>query len=333
MNKHIVGASVLALAILHAPTASAASAASAENAQARDFPRRTITIIDPYPAGGSTDVLSRLLGEQMGRALGQPVVVEARPGAAGTIGSAKVARARPDGYTLLVGNPGPNAIAASAFSRLPYDVEKDFAPIMIAATVPMMFCVPSASPLKTPADLIALGKSGKGANFGSTGPGGISHLIGELFNRDAGTRFSHVPYKGAAPMSMAIMSGELDFGMLTGPDAMPHVRGGKIRCIATAGASRSAYFPDVPTWSEVGVPGVKVDLWFGYLAPAGTPAPIIDKLHGALLAALGDPTVKAKLDELSISVTPGSPLSFAQRIQADRRLYGSIVKAINLQLD
>lgn len=321
MKKHIAAILVLALAALQV------------HAQATDFPRRTITIIDPYPAGGSTDVLSRLLGEQMARSLGQPVVVEARPGAAGTIGSAQVARARPDGYTLLVGNPGPNAIAASAFTRLPYDVEKDFAPIMIAATVPVMFCVSAASPLKTPADLIALGRSGKEANFGSTGPGGISHIIGELFNRDAGTQFKHIPYKGAAPMSLAIMSGELDFGMLTGPDAMPHVRGGKMRCIATAGSRRSAHFPGVATWSEAGLPQVKADIWFGYLAPAGTPAPIIAKLHAALSAALGNSSVKAKLDELSISVTPGSPQAFAQRIQSDRALYGGIVKAINLQLD
>ncbi|MBL8357339.1 MAG: tripartite tricarboxylate transporter substrate binding protein [Delftia acidovorans] len=321
MNKHIAGAIILALASLLA------------HAQANDFPRRSITIIDPYPAGGSTDVLSRLLGEQMSRSLGQPIVVEARPGAAGTIGSAQVARARPDGYTLLVGNPGPNAIAASAFSKLSYDVERDFAPIMIAATVPVLFCVGKDSPLKKPADLIAMGKSGKPANFGSTGPGGISHILGELFNRDAGTHFSHIPYKGAAPMSVAIMSGELDFGMLTGPDAMPHVRGGKMRCIATAGAERSPHFPDVPTWTEAGVPGIKIDVWFGYLAPAGTPAAIIDRLHGAMEAALATPAVKSRLDELSIAVKASTPQAFAQRIRADRELYGGIVRAINLRLD
>lgn len=321
MKKAIAAALVLAFAALQA------------HAQATDFPRRSITIIDPYPAGGSTDVLSRLLGDHMARSLGQPIVVEARPGAAGTIGSALVARSRPDGYTLLVGNPGPNAIAASAFSKLPYDVEKDFTPIMIAATAPMMFCVPAASPLKTPADLIALGRSGKPANFGSTGPGGISHILGELFNRDAGTRFNHIPYKGAAPMSVAIMSGELDFGMLSGPDSIAHVRGGKMRCIATAGAARSPQFPEVPTWTEAGVPGVRVELWFGYLAPAGTPAAIIDKLHGAMSAALNTPSVKSRLDELSISVTASTPRAFAQRIHGDRELYGSIVKAIHLRLD
>jgi tripartite-type tricarboxylate transporter receptor subunit TctC len=265
--------------------------------------------------------------------LGQPVVVEARPGAAGTIGAAQVARARPDGYTLLVGNPGPNAIAASAFSRLPYDVEKDFAPILIAATVPVMFCVAAASPLKTPADLIALGRSGRNVNFGSTGPGGISHIVGELLNRDAGTHFKHIPYKGAAPMSVAIMSAQVDYGMLTGPDAISHVRGGKMRCIATAGAKRSTHFPEVPTWTEAGVPGVKVDIWFGYLAPAGTPAPVVDKLHGALSAALRQPDVRTRLDELSISVAPGTPQAFAQRIHSDRTLYGDIVKAIGLRLD
>ncbi len=321
MKKYIAGAIILALSAFQA------------HAQTGDYPRRSITIIDPYPAGGSTDVLSRLLGEQMARTLGQPIVVEARPGAAGTIGSAQVARARPDGYTLLVGNPGPNAIAASAFSRLPYDVEKDFTPIMIAATAPMMFCVPTASPLKTPADLVALGKSGKPANFGSTGPGGISHILGELFNRDAGTRFNHIPYKGAAPMAVAIMAGELDFGMLSGPDAIAHVRGGKMRCIATAGAVRSPHFPDVPTWTEAGVPGVRVELWFGYLAPAGTPAAIIDKLHGAMAAALASPAIKSRLDELSISITASSAQAFAQRIHSDRALYGGIVKAINLKLD
>jgi tripartite-type tricarboxylate transporter receptor subunit TctC len=196
-----------------------------------------------------------------------------------------------------------------------------------------MFCVAAASPLKTPADLIALGRSGRNVNFGSTGPGGISHIVGELLNRDAGTHFKHIPYKGAAPMSVAIMSAQVDYGMLTGPDAISHVRGGKMRCIATAGAKRSTHFPEVPTWTEAGVPGVKVDIWFGYLAPAGTPAPVVDKLHGALSAALRQPDVRTRLDELSISVAPGTPQAFAQRIHSDRTLYGDIVKAIGLRLD
>lgn len=302
-------------------------------AHAQEFPQRAITIIDAYPAGGSTDVLSRILGEKLRKNLGQPVIVEARPGAAGTIGAAAVARAQPDGYTIFVGNPGLNAIAATAFSKLPYDVEKDFEPIIIAASVPILFCVPTNSRIRTPAELIAAGKASDGMNFGSTGQGGLSHIVGELFNREAGTRYRHVPYRGGAPLAVAVMSGEIEVGVMASPDALPHVRAGKIRCVANAGAQRSPQFPDVPTLAESGLSNVKSDVWFGYLAPAKTPKAVVQKLNAEFTKALAEPDVKARLDELALVPSPGTPEAFAARIKADRETYGQIIKAIGLRLD
>lgn len=310
-----------------------AFAACQAPAHADTFPQRAITIVDAYPAGGSTDVLSRILGERISKRTGQPVIVEARAGAAGTIGSAFVSRARPDGYTILVSNPGPGAIAATAFSKLPYDVETGFAPLTIAATLPMLLCVPTDSKIRTPAELIALGKSSTPVNFGSAGTGGMSHIVGEMFNRAAGTHFLHVPYKGANPLTVAVIAGEVEVGVMSGADARPHVRGGKMRCIANAGAKRSPLFPDVPTLAEAGLAAVQAEVWFGYLAPAGTPRPVVERLHAELTHALAEPAVREKLEELSMTVSASTPEEFAARIQADRKMYGEIVKAMNLQLD
>lgn len=302
-------------------------------ASAQEFPQRAITIIDPYPAGGSTDVMSRVLGERISKSLGKPVIVEAKPGAAGTIGANFVARSQPDGHTLLIGNPAPNAIAASTFSKLPYDVEKDFQPVTIATMVPTMLCVAANSPLKSPADVVALGKSGGNVNFGSSGTGGLSHIVGEMFNKEAGVKFTHVPYRGAAPLLVAAIAGEVHFAVVSGPDARPHVRGGKLRCVANAGARRSPQFPDVPTLAESGLPAVKADVWFGYFAPAGTPRAIVDKLKAEIASAMADPAVKARFEEMAMTPVASSPDEFAARIKADRQMYGQIVKAMGLQLD
>ncbi len=302
-------------------------------AAAQDFPSRPISIVDPYPPGGSTDVMSRVLAERLSRSLGKPVIIEAKPGAAGTIGANFVARAAPDGHTLLIGNPAPNAIAASTFSKLPYDVEKDFQPVTIATMVPTMLCVAAGSPVKTPADLIALGRAGGNIQFGSSGTGGLSHLVGELFNKEAGVKFTHVPYKGASPLIVAAMAGEVHFAVMSGPDARPQVQGGKLRCIANAGTQRAPQFPDVPTLSESGLPAVRADVWFGYLAPAATPRAVVDKLRSEIAAAMADPAVKTKFEEMAMTPVASTPDEFAARIKADRQMYGQIVKALGIQLD
>jgi tripartite-type tricarboxylate transporter receptor subunit TctC len=302
-------------------------------ARAADFPTRTITIIDAYPPGGSTDVLSRVLGEYVSKEVGQPVIVQARPGASGTIGAGDVARARPDGYTIFIGNPGPNAIAASAYEKLPYDVVKGFSPILVAATVPIMLCVPANSPVHSVKDLIALGRGSAPSNFGSTGTGAVSHLVGELLNREAKTHFQHVAYKGGAPLSIAISTGEVELGILTGGDAIANDQAGKIRCIATAGEKRSPFFPNAATLAESGFPTIKVDVWLGYLAPAGTPRPVIERLNKAFNHALAMPDIKPKLDKLSMVAAGGTPEEFARRIKEDRDTYAKVVKAIGLHLN
>ncbi|MDR0809536.1 MAG: tripartite tricarboxylate transporter substrate binding protein [Gemmobacter sp.] len=315
------------------PLALVATLLMAPFVQAQTPPARTITIIDGYAPGGMSDVLSRMLAEKMSKSLGQPVIVEARPGASGTIGAAAVARAKPDGYTIFVGNPGPNAIAASAFTKLPYDVERDLEPIGLAGTLPLLFCVPANSPIHTPADLVAAGKTGANVNFGSPGYGGLSHLAGELFNREAGTKYKHIAYRGGPQLSVALITGEVQMAVMTGGDVLPHVRAGKVRCIANAGAKRSSLYPDVPTFSESGLPGVQADVWLGYFAPAKTPKAIVQKLNAAIRGALAEPDVTAKLQEMALTPAPGSPEELAARIHDERSRYGAVVKAIGLKLD
>lgn len=310
-----------------------ALAVQAGAALAESFPQRAITIVDAYPAGGSSDVLSRILGEQLTKQTGQSVIVTARPGATGTIGASYVSRSKPDGYTLFVGNPGPNAIAASTYSKLPYDVDDGFTPITLAAVVPMLLCVGADSKVQTPQDLVELGKSSSQPTVGSAGVGSMSHIVGEMLNYAAGAQFMHVPYKGASPLIVAIMSGEIDAGVLTGADAHPHVQSGKMRCVGNTGTERSPLFPNVPTFAEAGISGVEAELWYGYLAPPKTPDAIVQSLLGEFTKALSQPAIRDRLTEMGMTVRATSPDEFAARIRSDKARYGEIVNAIGLKLD
>lgn len=297
---------------------------------ADSFPSRPITIIDAYPPGGSSDVMSRIIGEQISKQTGQAVIVAARPGAAGTIGASYVARAKPDGYTLLIGNPGPNAIAASTFNSLPYDVETAFQPVTLVAVVPMLFCVKAESPIRTPQDIVSTGKAQDQGYFGATSIGSMSHIIGEMLNHAVGTKFTHVPYKGASPLIIALIGGEVDFAILTSADAHPHVESGKVRCVAHAGTGRSSLFPDVPTLAEAGISGVEAELWFGYLAPAGTPASVVQELHKQFDLALSEPGVRQKLSDMGLTVRVEGAEELAARIRSDVTRYRDIIRAIGL---
>jgi tripartite-type tricarboxylate transporter receptor subunit TctC len=297
------------------------------------FSAKPITIVVPYAAGGGTDITARLIAKRLGENLGQAVIVDNKPGAGGSIGTAAVAKAAPDGHTLLLGNPGPNAINPHLYPKLPYDAEKDFAPVALLTTLPLVFCVAADSPVKTMADLVALGKSRAQANYGSSGNGSVSHLGTELLNMATGTKFTHVPYKGAAPMSLALLSGEVQLGLVNGIDALPYLASGKLRALAIPSAARSSVMPDVPTTAEAGFPDVRIDMWYGLLAPAKTPRPVIDRLHAELAKILAEPAVKSRLAQLGSSASPSTPEEFAARIRTELAKFAEVVKVSGAKIE
>lgn len=303
-------------------------------AGADEFPSRPIRIIVTYPPGGGTDITARIVGKRLSEKLGQPVIVENKAGAGGSVGTAAVAKAAPDGYTLLLGNPGPNAINPWLYANPGYDAERDFAPISVLTTMPLLFCVEAGSPVKSVADLTALGKTKDAAvHFGSSGNGSVSHLAGEMLNLMAGTKFVHVPYKGAAPLTTAALGGEVPMSLLAGPDASTQVKAGKLRAIASSSGTRSPAFPDVPTLAESGMPDFRIDIWYGLLAPAKTPRPVIERLHRELDSILKEPATKDKLLALSQTPTPTTPEQFAALIKADLATYARLVKATGAKID
>ncbi len=301
---------------------------------AQDYPSKAITIVAPYPAGGSIDLVARLIGKRLSENTGQPVIIRNIPGAGGTVGTTQVAKSAPDGYTLILGSNGPNAIGPSLYSQLGYDAEKDFAPISLVAVQPLVFCVNAQSPIKTVQELIAVGKAGdKKPTFGSAGVGSVAHLTGELFNSSAGTTFTHIPYKGTAPLTVALMGGELTMGVLSAIDAVPQVKSGKLRALAVSTRQRSPSLPDVPTIAEGALPGFHMDVWYGLMAPANTPKAIIDRLHKETVGILAEPTIASRLHELAASPTPSTPEQFAALVKSDVAKYARIVKMSGAKAD
>lgn len=301
---------------------------------AQDYPSKVISIVAPYPAGGSIDLVARLVGARLGEKLGQSVIVKNVPGAGGTVGTTSVARSAPDGYTLLLASNGPNAIGPSLYSNLGYDGEKDFAPITLLAVQPMMFCVDVNSPLKSIRDLIALGKAKeKKSVYGTAGIGSAAHLTGELFNSMSGAGLSHIPYKGTAPLTLAIISGEVPVGVVSAIDAIPQLKGGKLRVLAVSTAKRSPTTPDIPTIAESGVPGFNMDVWYGLMSPAGTPRAIVDRLNKETVTILAEPAIRARLHELGAEASPTTPDQFAALVKSDIAKYAPIVKASGAKAD
>jgi len=319
MNRDITGWFVRGLAAL--------MFCAAAIAHAQDFPSRPIKIVVAYPPGGGNDLTARLLGKRMSERLGQPVIVENKAGAGGAIGTTAVAKAAPDGYTLLLINSGPIAINPAMYTNLGYDPEKDLAPVALLAVMPMALCVSTASPLKTVADLIAVGRSGRAVGFASAGNGSLSHLMGEVFNMEAKTKFAHIPYKGSATVKTAILAGEVEMGLLSSPDVMSLVEAGKLRAIAIASPTRSPLLPDVPTLAESGFPGFHIDIWYGLLAPAGTPRPIVELLNREMRTILGEQAIREGLMKMGQSPATGSPDEFMDIIRSDIAKYARMVKA------
>lgn len=264
---------------------------------AQDYPNKVIKLIVPYPPGGATDVIGRVMAQKLSGALGQQVIVDNRAGAAGSIGAAAVAAAAPDGYTLLMGAMTSHSISAVLYKKVVnFDMDKSFAPVAIVGSVPLLFVVNPSIKANTLAEFITLAKSKPGKlSFASAGNGSPQHLAGEMFQRMAGVQMLHVPYKGSGPAMTDLMGGQVDSMIETAPAAQAHIKGGKLRALAAASAQRVATLPEVPTATEAGLKGFEVSSMFGIAAPAGTPTAVIGKLNLALKAILGQQDVKDSL--------------------------------------
>jgi tripartite-type tricarboxylate transporter receptor subunit TctC len=287
-------------------------------ALAQDWPARPIRIIVAYPPGGSTDMMARLIAQKLAPSLGQAVVIENKPGAAGQIGSAMVAKAEPDGYTLLFTNAGPGAVAYGLQKSPSYHPVRDFAPVATAANMPLVLAVGASSRLRSLPDLIAAAKAAPGKlNYASTGNGSVSHIATELFNAMSGIQVSHVPYKGGAQTVPAIISGEVDFFFSVPSDIFPHVAAGKMRALALASERRTTLAPDLPTVGEAGLKGFEVDLWYGLLAPRGTPRAVVERLNREVNAIVRQPDVNERIAGLASVPLSITPEAFATMIARD----------------
>ncbi|QET06655.1 tripartite tricarboxylate transporter substrate binding protein [Cupriavidus pauculus] len=279
-----------------------ATGATLPMAHAADaWPSKPITLVVPFAAGGTTDIVGRAVGQKLGEALGQPVVVDNRPGAGGTLGAANVARAQPDGYTFLLATIA-HTMAPGIYKSLPYDFQKDLEPIGMVASTPNVLIVNEQIPVKTVQELIAYIKAHPGkVNYGSAGIGSTEHLSGELFRSATGTDISHVPYKGGAPMMTDIIAGQIQMAIETSPSANPHIKSGKVRALAVTSARRSAAYPGVPTVAESGVPGYEVVTWYALMAPRGTPDAIKQRAGAELAKVLKQPDVVKRFDEQGVT--------------------------------
>lgn len=306
----------------------------ASNGRAQEFPARPLRLVVPFPAGGAPDIMARAVAPRMSERLGQPVVIDNKPGAAGGLGAEQVAKAAPDGYTLLLGTISTNAINASLYPNLPYDHRRDFAPLSLVGSVPNVLSVTDSFPAKTVAELVAYARANPGkVNFGSAGAGSTLHMSGELLKIAAGIDIQHVPYKGSAPAVADLVSGQIQMMFDNAPSALPQVKAGKIRAIGQTGAQRSPLLPEVPTMVEQGFQGFVVTGWGGMFAPAATPAPVLDKVHAALIDALKGDEARKRMETLAVDIQPQSRAEFTAFVEAETVRWAEVVKRGNIKVD
>jgi tripartite-type tricarboxylate transporter receptor subunit TctC len=324
---HIVAALLAAaLATLAAPVAAQDAAA---------YPARTIRIVVPFPPGGVTDRLARVVAQKMQEQWGQPAVVDNRPGASGMIAAEQVAKSPPDGYTLMMGHIGTHAINPSLFAKLPYDPVKDFAPVSLLVSVPNILLVHPSVPASSVAELVALARARPGTlNFASPGSGTSGHMSAELFKSLAGIDIVHVPYKGPGPALQDLLAGQVNMLFDTVASSMPQVRAGKVKGLAVTTTTRSAIAPDVPTMAEAGVAGYEIAPWFAAYAPAGTPAAVIDKLNAEMRRILALPDVRAAfVDQQGMTLIGSSPADLGAHMQREIAKWAQVVKATGAKAD
>jgi tripartite-type tricarboxylate transporter receptor subunit TctC len=290
----------------------AAAAVAAAGAHAQTWPAKSVSLVVPFPAGGSTDTVARAIGPKLTQSLGQPFVVDNKAGATGTIGATLVKRAAPDGYTFLVTSLGPLVIAPHLIKGMQYDALKDFDPITVAVQAPNVLVVPANSPYKTVGALVAYNKMNPGKmSFASSGNGSSDHLTAELFWQLTGTSGAHIPYKGGAPAITDLLGGQVDASFQNINAVVQHIKSGKLKALAITSQKRSAVLPDVPTFGEAGVKGLEVYSWQAVVAPRGLPADVRNKAHAAVIAALNDPQVKQQFVSVGFEIVGNTPAQFA----------------------
>jgi len=325
------------VAILLAATGIAAPHAHAQGGSVSKFPERPIRLVVGFPPGGATDILARILSQHMPESIGQPVVVDNRGGASGTIAAAMVAKAPPDGYTIMMVPSGPYTISASTYSNLPYDAVRDFTGVSLLAWVTNVIVVPQASPVKTLQDIIRMAKEKPGqVTFSSSGSGSLHHLAGEVMKRLTGAEMIHVPFKGGGPALTALAGGEVTFGFTSMPSAMPLINAKRVRPIAVTSEKRMSALPATPTMTEAGVPpppGLDIREWYGVIVPAATPAPIVNKLNAEMVKAFKRPDVQTRLTEMGAEYVGSSPQALSQQLANDVRTWAKWVKEAGVRAD
>lgn len=303
------------------------------NAQAQNWPSKQISLIVPFPSGGTTDVLARAVGQELSAALGQPVVVESKPGAGSTLGADYVAKAKPDGHILLMGAVH-HTIASSVYKKLPYDFQKDLAPISVVAMVPNVLVINPATPAKNVAELVALAKAQPGKySFGSNGNGTAQHLIGAQFESMGAVELLHVPYKGSGPLTTDLLGGQVQMSFDTITPVLPHIKAGKLRALAVTTGKRSPSLPDVPTLDEAGLKGFDIGTWFGLLAPAGTPAPVIERISSEVTRIVARPDFRKKLEDIGANPVGNSPSQMARQIKEDTERFAKLVRDAKVTIE
>jgi len=321
-------------AVALAALSTLAAVALPQAAQAQAYPNKPIRLVVPFTPGGVTDTSGRVIAEQLGKRLGQNVVVDNKPGASGNIGTQMVAAADPDGYTLLLAFDGTMVINPHVFAKVPFDTVKDFAPVGKIGDAVLILVAHPGFPGKKLQDVIAMSKTQTGGlSYGTSGTGGTPHIAGELLRQRTGANLVHVPYKGGGQAMTDVMGGSIPLVYTAVAGAVQHVKAGKLHAVAVSSTQRVASLPDVPTFIESGVADFEASSWVGLMAPAKTPKAVIDKLNAELNAVLADPAVRERLSGLGITPMPGAPEKFAAEIQRDLQRYGQVVKAANIKAE
>jgi tripartite-type tricarboxylate transporter receptor subunit TctC len=306
--------------------ACAIGAAVATSAAAQTYPAKPITLVNAFPPGGPTDVVARQIAAKLSQRLGQQVIVDNKAGAAGTIGAGAVARAEPDGYTLLFAVAANMAVAPAVLKSVPYDPVKSFAAVVEVARGPYVLMVHPSVPVKDVAELVAYARNNPGKlNYGSPGQGSVHHLVTEMLKQSTGIDLVHVPYKGSAPAYTAIMAGEIQVLVDGMPAPLPHLRSGKMRPLGVTGDKRLGVLPEVPSFAEQGVTGVDAQFWWGIVAPAGTPPTVVARLNAEITQVLKDPEIRATFEKQNIDPSPGTPEAFGALVATERARWAEVV--------
>jgi tripartite-type tricarboxylate transporter receptor subunit TctC len=298
------------------------------------FPSKTVRVVVPFAAGGSTDILARNVAQRLNETWKQPVIVDNRAGGGGIIGSELVAKAPPDGYTLLVGTVTTHAVSASLYRKLPFDPARDFAPITEFASIPQLLSVHPSIPVRSVKELVALAKARPGQfNYGTAGAGSASHMAMALFESTAKVKMVHVPYKGTGPALVDLLGGHLDLMFDVILTSLPHMQAGKLRTLGVSSLKRSAVTPDVPTIAESGYPGFEAIVWFGFFAPAGTPPEVVRKVNEDTARALRSPKMREVLAAQGLDVVASSPADFAGRVASEIAKWRKVIQETGIKLD